>query len=96
LLLHLAGLRDGLLGGVADASPAKHGCRMLGSAILLIAPEQLVAGGPGAVLLFVSDLLREARRALPEIEASGARWIDVGTGVVSGLGRGRVLARHWA
>ena len=85
-LLHLAGLRDGLLNGVADAAPAKHGCRMPGSAIPVITPEQLVAACPSAVLLFVSDLLPEVKRALPEIEASGARWIDVGTGGVVGHG----------
>ncbi|MCW2722426.1 MAG: C-methyltransferase, partial [Pseudonocardia sp.] len=79
-LLHLAGLQDGLLHGVADASPAKQGCRMPGTTVPVITPDELVTGRPDVVLLFVSDLLSEVRLALPEIEASGANWIDAGAG----------------
>jgi hypothetical protein len=32
---------------------------------------------PDAVLLFVPDLLAEVRAAFPEVEAAGARWVDV-------------------
>ena len=31
------------------------------------------------MLLFVGDLLTEVRAAFPEIEASGARWVDAET-----------------
>jgi hypothetical protein len=88
-LLHLAGLQDGLLHGVADASPAKQGCRMPGTTVPVITPDELVTGRPDVVLLFVSDLLSEVRLALPEIEASGANWIDAGAGP-NGTGTTRV------
>lgn len=81
-LLYLAGLRDGLLLGVADASPAKQGCRMPGTAVPIITPAELVARCPDAVLLFVSDLMSEVRQDHPEIEIAGGRWIDAGSGVV--------------
>lgn len=79
-LVHLAGLPDGALRGVADASPAKQGCRMPGTRVPVVAPAELLADGPGTVLLFVSDLLDEVRRALPEVEAGGGRWVDCGAG----------------
>jgi hypothetical protein len=79
-LIYLAGLGPDLLQGVADASPGKQGCRMPGTTIPVLSPAELVAAGPAVVLLFVSDLLTEVRRALPEIEAGGGRWVDVGSG----------------
>lgn len=80
-LLYLAGLQDGLLLGVADAAPAKQGCRMPGTTIPVIAPADLVDARPDAVLLFVSDLLPEVRRDLPEVEVTGGSWIDAGLGL---------------
>ena len=62
--------------GVADASPAKLGRRMPGTDVPVIAPEQLVAAEPDVVLVFVSDVLDEVRRALPQIPAD--RWVDAG------------------
>jgi hypothetical protein len=79
-LLGLAGLDTELLAGVADASPAKQGCRMPGTAVPVISPAELLAARPGQVLLFVPDLLPEVRQAVPEVEASGGRWIPVSTG----------------
>jgi hypothetical protein len=79
-LIYLAGLGPDLLRGVADASSGKQGCRMPGTTIPVLSPPELVAAGPDVVLLFVSDLLTEVRRALPEIEAGGGRWVDVGSG----------------
>ncbi|QJY50644.1 transferase [Pseudonocardia broussonetiae] len=79
-LVHLAGLRRADLPAVADASPAKQGRRMPGTDIPIVAPERLLAARPRTVLLFVSDLLPEVRRALPEVEASGGRWVDCGAG----------------
>ena len=53
---------------------------MPGTAIPVLTPAELVAARPDVVLLFVSDLMAEVRRALPEIEAAGGRWVDVGSG----------------
>jgi SAM-dependent methyltransferase len=79
-LLRVAGLDTGLLTAVADASPGKHGRRMPGTDIPIIAPDELVAARPDVVLLFVSDLLDEVRAALPQIEDAGGRWVDAGAG----------------
>lgn len=76
-LLSRAGLTPDLLPAIADAAPAKQGRRLPGSGIPVISPAELVAARPDAVLLFVPDLLAEVRRALPQIEASGGRWIPV-------------------
>jgi hypothetical protein len=79
-LLRVAGLDTNLLAAVADASPDKHGRRMPGTDIPIIAPDALVAARPDVVLLFVSDLGTEVRAALPQIEAGGGRWVDAGAG----------------
>jgi SAM-dependent methyltransferase len=80
-LLRLAGLDAGSLTAVADASPDKHGRRMPGTDIPVIAPDALVAARPDVVLVFVSDLLDEVRTALPQVEAAGGTWVDAGAGV---------------
>jgi hypothetical protein len=77
-LLHLAGVDARMLRGIADASPAKQGCRMPGTSVPVVPPEELVAARPDLVLLFVPDLLAEVRAALPEIEAGGGRWVTLG------------------
>jgi C-methyltransferase C-terminal domain/Putative zinc binding domain/Methyltransferase domain len=79
-LLRVAGLDTSLLTAVADASPDKHGRRMPGTDIPIIAPDDLVAARPDVVLLFVSDLLDEVRAALPQVEAAGGSWVDAGAG----------------
>jgi hypothetical protein len=75
-LLRTAGASDELLPAIADASPAKHGLRMPGTAIPVISPGELVARHPDEVAVFVSDLLAEVRAAYPEIEAHGGHWTD--------------------
>ena len=75
-LLRSAGVDRDLLPAVADASPAKHGLRMPGTAIPVISPGELTARSPDAVVLFVPDLMTEVRKAYPEIEASGGEWVD--------------------
>lgn len=75
-LLCAAGADRSLLPAIADASPAKQGRRMPGTDIPVIAPAALVAARPESVLLFLPDLLPEVRRALPEIEAAGGRWVN--------------------
>ncbi|MHA6617944.1 class I SAM-dependent methyltransferase [Pseudonocardia sp. DLS-67] len=79
-LLRLADLDAGLLRGVADASPGKQDRRMPGTDIPIITPEDLVAAEPDVVLVFVSELVAEARAALPEIERCGGAWVDAGSG----------------
>jgi SAM-dependent methyltransferase len=75
-LLRSARVDRDLLPAVADASSAKHGRRMPGTAIPIISPGELTAGSPDAVVVFVSDLMAEVRKTYPEIEASGAEWVD--------------------
>src|SRR5262245_2546760 len=76
-LLRQAQVDRRLLPAVIDASPAKQGLRMPGTDIPVAAPAELAAGRPGAVLLFVPDLLAEVRDAFPEVETAGGRWVDV-------------------
>jgi len=79
-LLRIADLDAGLLHGVADASPGKQDRRMPGTDIPIITPGELVAAEPDVVLVFVSELVAEARAALPEIERRGGTWVDAGSG----------------
>lgn len=74
-LLNHAGIGPDLLPAVADASVAKHGRRIPGVGIPIVAPEELVARAPDHVVLFVPDLLDEVRLRLPAVEAAGATWV---------------------
>ncbi|MDF2805131.1 MAG: uncharacterized protein K0S43_77 [Cellulosimicrobium sp.] len=74
-LLRSAGITREQVAAVADASTAKHGRTMPGNRIPIVSPADLVALRPDRVLLFVPDLLDEVRRALPEIESNGGRWV---------------------
>jgi hypothetical protein len=60
---------------IADAAPGLQGRTMPGSRIPIVSPAELVRRRPHKVLLFVPDLLDEVRRALPEIELGGGRWV---------------------
>ncbi len=62
---------------IADASSAKHGRTMPGTRIPIVSPDDLVAARPDRVLLFISDLLPEVRRAMQGIEQNGGRWVVV-------------------
>jgi len=73
--LRLARVGRSLLPAVIDASPGKQGLRMPGTDIPVADPSQLTTHPPAAVLLFVTDLLKEARAAFPEVEAAGGRWV---------------------
>jgi hypothetical protein len=79
-LLRLADLDASLLLGVADASPGKQDRRMPGTDVPIITPEDLVAAEPDVVLVFVSELVGEAKAALPQIERRGGTWVDAGAG----------------
>ena len=75
-LLRKAEVDSELLSAVADASPAKRGLRMPGTAIPVISPAELTARHPDEIALFVSDLMAEVRATYPEIEARGGHWVD--------------------
>jgi len=75
-LLRMAGADHTLLPAVADASPAKLGLRIPGTDIPIVSPAQLTQRPPDAVLLFVSDLLKEVRASYPEVEAAGGEWVE--------------------
>lgn len=74
-LLRCAHITIEQVAAVADASTGKHGRTMPGNRIPIVSPADLVAMKPERVLLFVPDLLPEVRRALPDIEANGGRWV---------------------
>jgi len=76
-LLCSAGIDSTLLPGVADASPGKQGRRMPGTDVPVVAPQAMVAARPESVLLFLTDLMSEVQRSIPQIEASGGRWVDI-------------------
>ncbi|MCE0763112.1 class I SAM-dependent methyltransferase [Pseudonocardia kujensis] len=76
-LLYLARPVEGLVAGVADASPAKQGCRMPGTTVPIISPDELLRARPQRVVVFVPDLLPEVREALPGVERSGGTWLDL-------------------
>ena len=65
-----------LLPAIIDTSTAKYGRRMPGTDIPIVDPAMITTYPPDAVLLFVPDLLAEVREAFPEVEASGAVWVD--------------------
>ncbi|MGQ4601560.1 class I SAM-dependent methyltransferase [Nocardia sp. R6R-6] len=76
-----AGIRRSLVGGVADASPAKQGRRMPGTDVPIIAPADLVAARPDRVLLTVPDLLAEVSERHPEL---AGRWLVGAPATMSG------------
>ena len=75
-LLRWAEADQSLIRAVADASRAKQGLRMPGTDIPVVSPARLADYRPSAVVLFVADLLPEVRAALPEVEATGGRWVN--------------------
>ncbi|GAA4914552.1 putative zinc binding protein [Actinomycetospora succinea] len=76
-LLNRAGIGPDLLPAVADGAPAKHGRRFPGVGIPIVAPDEVVARRPDEVVLFVTDMLGEMRRRIPEVEAGGGHWVIV-------------------
>jgi hypothetical protein len=74
-LLRCAHITKDQVIAVADASTAKHGRTMPGNRVPIVSPTDLVELRPERVLLFVPDLLPEVRKALPDIERNGGRWV---------------------
>ena len=80
-LLNRAGVGADLLPVVADGSPGKQGRRVPGVGIPIVAPDAVVERRPDEVVLFVTDMLAEMRRRMPEVEAGGSSWVIVDPGV---------------
>ncbi|MFI2103202.1 class I SAM-dependent methyltransferase [Isoptericola sp. NPDC019693] len=77
-LFALAGVTADDVLAVVDASPAKRGRAMPGGPgprVPVLGPDILAEVRPDKVLLLVPDLLDEVRRAHPEVEALGGRWV---------------------
>jgi len=74
-VLAAAALRPGAVAGIADGAPAKHGRRMPGTDIPVMAPDALLAADPGSVLLMLPDLAEELRDAWPQL---ADRWVVYG------------------
>jgi hypothetical protein len=75
-LISIAGVDRRLVAAVADASPAKQGCRIPGTDVAIISPEPLIAANPDCVLLTLPDLYEEVRRSYPQLDG---RWsVDAG------------------
>ena len=71
-LLHLAGVVDGeLLAFTVDASPAKHGRRLPGTAVDIRPPPALEEARPGVIVVFPYDLAPEI---VAEWGARAAAW----------------------
>jgi hypothetical protein len=75
-LLCRAQVGRSLLPAIVDASPAKQGRRMPGTDIPIVAPSELAERRPDSVVLFLADLRDEVRKAFPDVEAGGGRWVD--------------------
>jgi C-methyltransferase C-terminal domain/Putative zinc binding domain len=74
-LFTIAGVDRRLLRAVADASPAKQGCRIPGTDVVIVSPEQLIAADPDRVLLTLPDLYDEVRQNFPQLDG---RWsVDI-------------------
>lgn len=70
-LLALAGVTRRLLPAVADAAPDKHGRRMPGTDVPIVAPDELVAAEPDDVILTLADLFDEVSAQYPQL---AGRW----------------------
>jgi C-methyltransferase C-terminal domain len=75
-LLCRAGVDRSLLPAVADASPAQQGRRMPATDIPVIAPAEVAAARPDAVVLSLSDLLPGDAGDAARRRGRRARWVD--------------------
>jgi hypothetical protein len=76
-LLNRAVIGPDLLPAVADGSPGKQGRRFPGVPVPIVGVDEVARRRPDEVVLFVTDLLSEMRARIPEVEASGGRWVVV-------------------
>ncbi|GAA4772137.1 class I SAM-dependent methyltransferase [Actinomycetospora chlora] len=76
-LLNRAGVGPDLLPAIADGATGKHGRRVPGVGIPILPPDAVGERRPDEVVLFVTDMLAEMRRRMPEVEAGGGAWVVV-------------------
>lgn len=74
-LLNSAEITAHELPSIADGAEAKWGRLIPGVGIPIVSPAQLLRERADKIVLFVPDLLNEVRRAFPEVEAWGGRWV---------------------
>ncbi|MDE9364312.1 polysaccharide pyruvyl transferase family protein [Luteipulveratus sp. YIM 133132] len=73
VLLALADVDDSLLPYTVDKSPAKHGHRVPGARVPIMAPEQLLQDRPDEVVVLTWDIAEEVIAQLREM-ARGSGW----------------------
>lgn len=76
-LLNRAAVGPDLLPAVADGAPGKQGRRLPGVGIPIVPPDAVGERRPDEVVLFVTDMLAEMRRRMPEVESGGGSWVVV-------------------
>lgn len=73
VLVSLAGVDDDLLPYTVDLSPAKQGCRLPGTRIPILAPDELLARRPDEVVILTWDIADEIVHQLSRA-AAGTGW----------------------
>ena len=73
VLVSLAGVDDDLLPYTVDLSPAKQGCRLPGTRIPILAPDELLARRPDEVVILTWDIADEIVHQLSRT-AEGTEW----------------------
>ncbi len=73
VLVALAGIDQSLLPYTVDLSPEKHGRRLPGTRIPILAPQALLDRRPAEVLVFTWDIVGEIRTQLDDA-AAGSGW----------------------
>jgi hypothetical protein len=73
VLVSLAGVDDDLLPYTVDLSPAKHGCRLPGTRIPILTPDELLARRPNEVVILTWDIAEEIVHQLSRA-AEGTGW----------------------
>ena len=73
VLVSLAGVDDDLLPYTVDLSPAKQGCRLPGTRIPILSPDELLARRPDEVVVLTWDIADEIVDQLSR-SAEGTGW----------------------
>src|SRR5689334_1316504 len=73
VLVSLAGVDDDLLPYTVDLSPAKQGCRLPGTRIPILSPDELLARRPNEVVVLTWDIADEIIHQLSR-SAEGTGW----------------------
>ena len=73
VLVSLAGVDDDLLPYTVDLSPAKQGCRLPGTRIPILSPDELLARRPDEVVVLTWDIAEEIVHQLSR-STEGTGW----------------------